>query len=76
MPTSSWAEPPAFPPGNALLAPFAAAVFIYALLRSMTVTLRQRGVLWRGTFYSLAELRQNTAPLLPRRPRSASKSKS
>lgn len=49
---------------NALLAPFAAIVVIYALLRSMIATLRQGGVVWRGTFYSLAELRKNTAPLL------------
>lgn len=52
---------------NVLAAPFAAAVFIYALLRSMVITLRQGGVMWRGTFYGLAELRRNTAPLLPRR---------
>ncbi len=52
---------------NALLTPFAAAVFIYAMLRSAFITLRQGGVLWRGTFYSLPELRRHTAPLLPRR---------
>jgi glycosyltransferase involved in cell wall biosynthesis len=49
---------------NALLAPFAAAVFIYALLRSMVATLWQGGVVWRGTFYPLAELRKYAAPLL------------
>ena len=58
---------------NFLLAPFAALVLSYAMLHSMVVTLRQRGVMWRGTFYPLAELRRNTAPLLPRRPRRASK---
>ena len=52
---------------NALLAPFAAGAFVYAVLRSMTITLRQGGVIWRGTFYSLAELRRNTVPLFPRR---------
>ena len=52
---------------NALLAPFAAATFIYALLRSMVVTRRQGGVIWRGTCYPLAELRRNAAPLFPRR---------
>ena len=52
---------------NALLAPFAAALFIYALLRSMTTTLIQGGVIWRGTFYSLAELRRHATPVIPRR---------
>jgi glycosyltransferase involved in cell wall biosynthesis len=53
---------------NALFAPFAAALFIYALLRSMTMTLLQGGVIWRGTFYSLAELREHATPIIPRRP--------
>jgi glycosyltransferase involved in cell wall biosynthesis len=44
---------------NVLLAPFAASLFIYALLRSMAVTLWQGGIVWRGTFYSLRELRRN-----------------
>jgi glycosyltransferase involved in cell wall biosynthesis len=49
---------------NGLLAPFAAAMIIYATLRSVFVTLRQGGVIWRGTFYSLAELRRSLPPLL------------
>jgi glycosyltransferase involved in cell wall biosynthesis len=48
---------------NALLMPFSALVFIFTLLRSMLITLRQGGIIWRGTFYSLAELRKNAAPL-------------
>ena len=52
---------------NALLTPFAAAAFCYAVLRSMVTTLVQGGVIWRGTFYSLAELRRNMVPLLRRR---------
>jgi chromate transport protein ChrA len=48
---------------NWLLAPFAAAVFVFTMLRSMALTLRQGGVIWRGTFYSLAELRKHAAPL-------------
>jgi glycosyltransferase involved in cell wall biosynthesis len=52
---------------NALLAPFAAALFIYALLRSMVVTVAQGGVRWRGTFYPLAELRRHSTPIIPRR---------
>jgi glycosyltransferase involved in cell wall biosynthesis len=52
---------------NVLLAPFAACLFIYALCRSMVITLLQRGVIWRGTFYSLNELRKHTVPLTRRR---------
>ncbi len=48
---------------NWLLAPFAAAVFVFTMLRSMALTLRQGGVVWRGTFYSLAELRDHAARL-------------
>ena len=48
---------------NALLTPVAGLVLVYALLRSMLTTLRQGGVRWRGTFYSLAELRRNAPPL-------------
>jgi len=48
---------------NALFFPFAALVFLFALLRSIAVTLQQGGVTWRGTFYPLAELRKNAAPL-------------
>ena len=50
-------------PWNVLLAPFAACVFIFTLLRSMLTTLRQRGVVWRGTFYPLAELKRALPPL-------------
>jgi glycosyltransferase involved in cell wall biosynthesis len=48
---------------NALAFPFGALIFIFTLLRSMLTTLRQGGVTWRGTFYPLAELRKNAAPL-------------
>jgi glycosyltransferase involved in cell wall biosynthesis len=40
-----------------ILFPFSAALFIYSLLRSMVITLKQGGVTWRGTFYPLAQLR-------------------
>ena len=46
----------------AALFPISAALFIYSLLRSMLITLRQGGVTWRNTFYPLAELRKNIAP--------------
>ena len=48
---------------NALFFPFSALAFAFTLLRSMLITLKQGGVRWRGTFYSLAELRRNAAPL-------------
>jgi glycosyltransferase involved in cell wall biosynthesis len=48
---------------NALFYPFSALVFLFTLLRSMFLTLKQGGILWRGTFYSLTELRKNAAPL-------------
>ena len=51
------------PRWNAFFAPFAAALFIVTLLRSMLITLRQGGVVWRGTFYPLAELRRSVPPL-------------
>jgi glycosyltransferase involved in cell wall biosynthesis len=48
--------------GNVLLAPLAAAVFCFVMVRSMVTTLRQGGVVWRGTFYSLKELKKHVAP--------------
>ena len=51
------------PTWNALFFPFSAMVFVFTLLRSMFITLKQGGIIWRGTFYCLAELRKNAAPL-------------
>jgi glycosyltransferase involved in cell wall biosynthesis len=48
---------------NALFFPFSALVFIFTLLRSMFPTLKQGGIIWRGTFYSLTELRKNAASI-------------
>jgi glycosyltransferase involved in cell wall biosynthesis len=48
---------------NALFFPFSALIFIFTLLRSILITLRQGGIIWRGTFYPLTELRKNAAPL-------------
>ncbi len=42
---------------NGLLAPFMVPVIMYAALRSAFLTIRQRGVHWRDTFYPLADLR-------------------
>ena len=49
--------------GYVLTFPIAAALLVYAILRSMAVTLTRGGVDWRGTFYSLKELRQHAGPL-------------
>jgi GT2 family glycosyltransferase len=51
------------PTGYMLLLPIAACIIVYMLLRSMVVTLAQGGVVWRGTFYPLTELRKNAGPL-------------
>jgi cellulose synthase/poly-beta-1,6-N-acetylglucosamine synthase-like glycosyltransferase len=49
---------------NVLFFPFSAVVFVFTLLRSMFITLKQGGIIWRGTFYPLAELRRNAGSLL------------
>lgn len=41
-----------------LTQPLGALIFCYILLRSMVVTLRHGGIVWRGTFYPLAALRK------------------
>src|SRR6202171_4436470 len=38
--------------------PLGALFFAYMLLRSTFVTLRQRGIVWRGTFYPLEDLKR------------------
>jgi glycosyltransferase involved in cell wall biosynthesis len=43
--------------------PVAVALVLYAMLRSTVITLLRRGVVWRGTFYPLRELRRNAGPL-------------
>ena len=42
-----------------LLFPSAAIIFIYTMLRSMRRTMKAGGVMWRGTFYKLDELRKS-----------------
>jgi hypothetical protein len=44
----------------AALFPIGAALVVYSMLRSMLVTVSRRGVIWRGTFYPLAELRKHS----------------
>lgn len=46
------------------LYPLGAAAILWAMLRSVVVTWWRRGVLWRGTFYSLSELRQHNSPFM------------
>jgi glycosyltransferase involved in cell wall biosynthesis len=49
-------------PWYAALFPAGAALFLYSLLRSTFITLFKGGITWRGTFYSLSELRSNNTP--------------
>jgi glycosyltransferase involved in cell wall biosynthesis len=46
------------PPLYCLTLPLGALIFSYMLLRSTCVTLRQGGIIWRGTFYPLDDLRR------------------
>jgi cellulose synthase/poly-beta-1,6-N-acetylglucosamine synthase-like glycosyltransferase len=45
------------------LFPIATLLFVGTLLRSMILVLWRGGVLWRGTFYPLKELRRQAGPL-------------
>lgn len=47
----------------ALTSPLATCLTLYAILRSMALTLLRSGVVWRGTLYPLDELRKNAGPL-------------
>jgi len=47
------------PPWLAFFFAPATAILLYAILRSMVLTLKRGGVTWRGTHYPLAELRRN-----------------
>jgi hypothetical protein len=42
---------------HGLTMPVGAILFAYSIVVSMVVTLARRGVVWRGTFYSLERLR-------------------
>ncbi len=45
-------------PAYFLLHPVGTALFAFAMSRSVVVTLAQGGIVWRGSFYSLQELKQ------------------
>jgi hypothetical protein len=45
-------------PLYSLTMPLAATLFAYMLSRSAFITLKQGGIIWRGTFYRLDELRR------------------
>lgn len=47
----------------ALTLPLGVALVLYAMLRSMVLTLVRRGIVWRGTFYPLRELRRHSGRL-------------
>ena len=46
------------PPAYALTYPIGALIFVWMMARSAIVTMWQGGVVWRGTFYPLNELRR------------------
>jgi glycosyltransferase involved in cell wall biosynthesis len=46
------------PPYYFVLHPISTTLFAYTMLRSMSLTLGRGGVVWRGTFYPLEELRR------------------
>jgi glycosyltransferase involved in cell wall biosynthesis len=46
------------PPYYFILHPLSTALFVYTMLRSTFLTLGRGGVVWRGTFYPLDELRK------------------
>jgi glycosyltransferase involved in cell wall biosynthesis len=48
------------PPVYCLTLPLGALIVSYMILRSTVITLRQGGVLWRGTFYPLEDLRRGS----------------
>ena len=47
---------------QAVLMPVGGVLFAYAFLRSTVLALARGGVVWRGTFYPLAELRRARTP--------------
>jgi cellulose synthase/poly-beta-1,6-N-acetylglucosamine synthase-like glycosyltransferase len=53
----------AIPMAYLLTLPIGTGLLVYSLLRSMVLTIARGGVVWRGTFYPLKELRRHAGPL-------------
>jgi hypothetical protein len=47
-----------FSAAQMLLFPVATVLLLYAILRSMLLAIGRGGIVWRGTFYSLRDLRR------------------
>ncbi len=60
LPASILARRVGWPWPCAVMVPFMVPVFLYAMVNSAWVTVRQGGVRWRDTFYSLDVLRSGT----------------
>jgi cellulose synthase/poly-beta-1,6-N-acetylglucosamine synthase-like glycosyltransferase len=60
LPTSILARRVGWPWPGAVFVPLMVPVFLYAMVNSTWVTLRQGGIRWRDTFYSLETLRTGT----------------
>ena len=60
LPASILARRVGWPWRCAAFVPFMVPVDLYAIVNSTWVTLRQGGIRWRGTFYSLETLRTRT----------------
>ena len=58
LPASILARREGWPWCCAVFVPFMVPVFVYSMVHSAWVTLRQGGVRWRDTFYSLETLRK------------------
>jgi hypothetical protein len=60
LPASILAKRVGWPWPCAVFVPFLVPVFLYAIVNSTWVTLRQGGIRWRDTFYALDALRSGT----------------
>jgi len=47
----------AIPPYYFILHPVSSTLFVYTIVKSMWLALKNHGIVWRGTFYSLEELK-------------------
>jgi hypothetical protein len=61
LPAAVFARRLGWSPASAAIAPLLYPVLFFAVVNSAVVTLRQGGVRWRGTFYSLDTLRRGNA---------------